>query len=146
MRSHRTGPGGPTGCSARSSRPGTPTASPSAPRARCGPERSILVAIIYDITPAEYRYWVLTVDPPVATLTLEAAGDETDASLPSLLRMDIELADALERLRFEYPEVGVVVMTGATERAFRTGITGVPPGTPPDVAAAVQMYRDEVRG
>src|SRR5204862_6796994 len=85
------------------------------------------------------------VDPPVATLTLEAAGDETDASLPSLLRMDIELADALERLRFEYPEVGVVVMTGATERAFRTGITGVPPGTPPDVAAAVQMYRDEVR-
>src|SRR2546426_7144125 len=97
MRSRRTGPGGPTGSSARSNRPGTPTAFPSPPRARCGPDRSEAPegpaapdgrfrpapegspgresVISYDLTPERYRHWVLTIEPPVATLTL-AAGEE----------------------------------------------------------------------
>lgn len=106
--------------------------------------------------PEGYRHWTLTIDPPVATLALggdEAAGnddavvgtDDAEAGLASLLRVHIELSDAVQRLRFEHPEVGAVVVTGGTNHAFSTGIAEIPPGAPPDVAANVWTFRNEVR-
>lgn len=111
--------------------------------------------ITYDVSPEEYRHWALTVHPPVATLILggdDEAGDgggsgteDAEAQLASLLRVDIELSDAVRRLRFEYPDVGAVVMTGATFDAFSTGIAEIPPGVAPDVAVNVWTFRNEVR-
>lgn len=111
--------------------------------------------ITYDISPEEYRHWTLKVDPPVATLTLggdeEASDDgrpgtdDAEAELAGLLRVEIELSDALQRLRFEYPDIGAVVVTGATNQAFSTGIAEIPQGAAPDVAAMVWMFRSEVR-
>ena len=104
--------------------------------------------ITYDVTPEGYRHWVLTIDPPVAILTL--AGEDggvgsPDGTLSSLLRVDIELSDALQRLRFEHPDVGAVVVTGGVGDAFCTGIPGIPPGSAPDLAANVWTFRNEVR-
>ena len=48
-----------------------------------------------------YEHWVVSIEPPVATLSLQAGGGHVDA----------ELADALDRLRFEHPEIGMVVLT-----------------------------------
>lgn len=110
--------------------------------------------ITYDVSPEQYRHWALTVHPPVATLVLgggDEAGDEggsgpedAEAQLASLLRVDIELADAVRRLRFEYPDVGAVVMTGATSGAF-SGLARIPPGAAPDVAVNASTFRNEVR-
>jgi benzoyl-CoA-dihydrodiol lyase len=95
------------------------------------------------------------VHPPVATLILggdDGAGDEgcsgtedAEEQLASLLRVDIELSDAVRRLRFEYPDVSAVVMTGAAFDAFSTSIAEIPPGAAPDVAVNVWTFRDEVR-
>jgi benzoyl-CoA-dihydrodiol lyase len=111
--------------------------------------------ITFDVSPEGYRHWVLVVDPPVATLVLggaEEAGDDgyqgtddAEAQLASLLRVDIELSDALQRLRFEYPDVGAVVVTGATNHSFSTGIAEIPAEAAPDVAANVWTFRSEVR-
>ena len=109
--------------------------------------------ISYDVTPEGYRHWALLIEPPVATLTLGADGGtgddgdgtDVDAQLSSLLRVDIELSDALQRLRFEYPDVTAVVVTGGSEDAFCTGIAGIPPGAAPDVVANVWTFRNEVR-
>jgi benzoyl-CoA-dihydrodiol lyase len=105
----------------------------------------------YDVTPEEYRHWTLVIEPPVATLTLVAGvGDDGQDSggfgglLSSLLRADIELADAVQRLRFECPDVGAVVVTGSTDRAFST-IAETPAGAAPEMAATVRAFRDEVR-
>lgn len=111
--------------------------------------------ITFDVSPEEYRHWALTVHPPVATLMLggdAGAGDgcgsgteDAEAQLASLLRVDIELSDAVRRLRFEYPDVGAVVMTGAEFGAFSTGIAEIPPGAEPDIAVNVWTFRNEVR-
>ena len=111
--------------------------------------------ITYDVSPEEYRHWALTVQPPVARLILggdESGGDDgcpdaedAEAQLASLLRVDIELADAVRRLRFEYPDVSAVVMTGAASDAFSTLIAEVSPGAAPDVAVNVWMFRNELR-
>jgi benzoyl-CoA-dihydrodiol lyase len=114
-----------------------------------------LVVITYDISPEGYRHWVLTVDPPIATLALGGEGesgddgrhgtDDAEGQLASLLRVDIELSDAVQRLRFEYPDIGAVVVTGATNQAFSTQFGEIPPGASPDVAAEVWTFRNEVR-
>lgn len=83
--------------------------------------------IVYDRDPATYRHWKLSVDGRVATLAM--AVDEEGGLLPGYrlklnsydLGVDMELADALQRLRFEYPEVGCVVLTSATSRMFCSG-------------------------
>jgi benzoyl-CoA-dihydrodiol lyase len=77
--------------------------------------------------PSRYRHWRLAFDGPVATLGLDVAEDGGldpgyKLKLNSYdLGVDIELADALDRIRFEHPEVRVVVLTSARERVFCSG-------------------------
>jgi benzoyl-CoA-dihydrodiol lyase len=85
------------------------------------------VRVDFDTAPEHYRHWRLAVDGAVATLTLtvdEAAGlvPGYELKLNSYdLGVDIELYDAVQRLRFEHPEVKAVVMTGGLERMFCAG-------------------------
>ena len=77
--------------------------------------------------PASYRHWQLSVDGRVATLAMsvdEDGGlrDGYELKLNSYdLGVDIELYDAVQRLRFEHPEVAAVIMTSAKERIFCAG-------------------------
>ena len=83
--------------------------------------------IDFQTEPARYRHWKLAVDGDVATLFLDV--DEKgglfegyDLKLNSYdLGVDIELADAIERLRFEHPEVRVVVLRSGKPRVFCAG-------------------------
>ncbi len=83
--------------------------------------------IDFQTDPARYRHWKLAVDGEVATLTLdvdEKAGlfEGYELKLNSYdLGVDIELADAIDRLRFEYPQVRVVVMRSGKPRVFSAG-------------------------
>ena len=83
--------------------------------------------ITFDRDPASYQHWRLTFDGPVAHLALdvnEDGGIEPGYKLKLNsydLGVDIELRDALERIRFEHPEVGAVVIGSAKERMFCAG-------------------------
>jgi benzoyl-CoA-dihydrodiol lyase len=83
--------------------------------------------IKFETSPAEYRHWKLNVDGAVATLEMDVREDETLAPGYKLklnsydLGVDIELADAVTRLRFEHPEVSVVVITSLKPRIFCAG-------------------------
>src|SRR5258707_11316243 len=83
--------------------------------------------ITFDREPGTYQHWRLTFDGPVATLTLdvnEDAGVEPGYKLKLNsydLGVDIELRDALDRIRFEHPEVRAVVLTSGKERVFCAG-------------------------
>src|ERR1051325_7851607 len=74
-----------------------------------------------------YRHWKLAFDGPVATLSMdvqEDAGLSPDYRLKLNsydLGVDIELADAIQRIRFEHPEVRAVVVTSLKERVFCAG-------------------------
>src|SRR3954449_9648789 len=77
--------------------------------------------------PTRYRHWRLDIDAPVATLTMAvdpsgglAEGYELKTNSYDL-GVDIELHDAVERLRFEHPEVTVVVLTGGLDKVFCAG-------------------------
>jgi len=84
-------------------------------------------AIDFRTEPARYRHWKLAVDGDVATLTMDV--DEKGGLLGGYelklnsydLGVDIELADAIERLRFEHPEVKAVLMRSGKERVFCAG-------------------------
>ena len=77
--------------------------------------------------PSRYRHWALSVDGRVATLAMDVKEDGGlrpgyDLKLNSYdLGVDIELYDAIQRLRFEHPEVGAVVITSAKDRVFCAG-------------------------
>jgi len=77
--------------------------------------------------PSRYRHWNLTVDGEVATLALSVREDGGlrpgyQLKLNSYdLGVDIELADAVDRLRFEHPGVKGVVLTSARDRVFSAG-------------------------
>src|SRR6188474_2551722 len=77
--------------------------------------------------PSRYRHWKLAFDGPLATLALDVAEDGGirpgyKLKLNSYdLGVDIELHDALQRIRFEHPEVRTVVVTGARDRVFCSG-------------------------
>ena len=77
--------------------------------------------------PARYRHWKLAIDGRIATLAMDVQEDGGvrpgyDLKLNSYdLGVDIELYDAVQRLRFEHPEVGAVVLTSAKERVFCAG-------------------------
>jgi benzoyl-CoA-dihydrodiol lyase len=77
--------------------------------------------------PARYRHWKLGFAGPVATLTMDVKEDGGlrpgyELKLNSYdLGVDVELYDAIQRLRFEHPEVGAVVVTSGKERVFCAG-------------------------
>jgi benzoyl-CoA-dihydrodiol lyase len=81
----------------------------------------------FDTAPDRYRHWRLQIDGEVATVSL--AVDEHGGLVPGYdlkmnsydLGVDIELYDAVQRLRFEHPEVKAVVLTGAPDRMFCAG-------------------------
>jgi benzoyl-CoA-dihydrodiol lyase len=83
--------------------------------------------IDFQTDPSRYRHWTLSFDGPVATLSLEvdpAAGllGGYELKLNSYdLGVDIELADAVQRLRFEHPEVGAVILRSAMPNVFCAG-------------------------
>ena len=78
-------------------------------------------------SPDRYRHWKLAVDGAIATLTL--AVDVDGGLVPGYelkmnsydLGVDIELYDAVQRLRFEHPQVKAVVITGGLDRMFCAG-------------------------
>ncbi len=83
--------------------------------------------ISFQTSPEQYKHWKLEVSGPVATLTMDVQEDETLADGYKLklnsydLGVDIELADAVQRLRFEHPEVRAVVITSLKPRIFCAG-------------------------
>ena len=81
----------------------------------------------YQTHPDRYAHWRLTFEGPIATLTMDVK--ETGGLRPGYalklnsydLGVDIELHDALQRIRFEHPEVSTVVITSAKDRIFCSG-------------------------
>jgi len=86
-----------------------------------------LTPISFETDPFQYRHWRLTFDGPIATLAMdvkEDAGLRPDYKLKLNsydLGVDIELADAIQRIRFEHPEVRTVVITSLKDRIFCAG-------------------------
>jgi len=85
------------------------------------------VSVSFDTDPSEYRHWRLELEGPVATLVMSvrpdaALRDDYELKLNSYdLAVDIELYDAVQRLRFEHPEVRAVVVTGGLDKVFCAG-------------------------
>jgi benzoyl-CoA-dihydrodiol lyase len=83
--------------------------------------------INFQTSPAQYKHWQLNIEGMVATLSMDVAEDQTLAEGYKLklnsydLGVDIELADAIQRLRFEHPGVSVVVVTSLKPRIFCAG-------------------------
>jgi benzoyl-CoA-dihydrodiol lyase len=83
--------------------------------------------VSFETDPSRYRHWRLEVTGRVATLTMDVA--EEAGIRPGYrlklnsydLGVDIELYDALQRIRFEHPQVATVVLTSAKERIFCSG-------------------------
>ena len=81
----------------------------------------------YQTDPSQYKHWKLSFEGPVATL--KADFDENGGLRPGYklklnsydLGVDIELNDAVSRIRFEHPEVRTVVVTSAKEKVFCSG-------------------------
>src|SRR4051812_41987409 len=89
--------------------------------------KAAMPAVSLDTSPDRYRHWKLTFDGAVATLSMdvqEDAGLSPDYRLKLNsydLGVDVELADAIQRIRFEHPEVHAVVVTSLKERIFCAG-------------------------
>jgi benzoyl-CoA-dihydrodiol lyase len=84
--------------------------------------------VTFETSPDQYKHWKLTFDGPVATLAMDVQEDaglrpnDYKLKLNSYdLGVDIELADALQRVRFEHPEVRTVVLTSLKPRIFCAG-------------------------
>src|SRR6266850_398537 len=83
--------------------------------------------INFQTSPEQYKHWKLSMDGPEATLSMDVQEDQTLADGYKLklnsydLGVDIELADAVQRLRFEHPEVRAVVITSLKPRIFCAG-------------------------
>jgi benzoyl-CoA-dihydrodiol lyase len=81
----------------------------------------------YRTEPSRYKHWKLTFDGPVATLGVDIAEDGGIREGYKLklnsydLGVDIELHDAIQRIRFEHPEVRTVVVTSLKDRVFCSG-------------------------
>ena len=81
----------------------------------------------FQTAPSRYRHWKLSVDGCLATLAMDV--EENGGIRPGYrlklnsydLGVDIELHDALQRIRFEHPAVGSVIVTGARPRVFCSG-------------------------
>ena len=83
--------------------------------------------LTFDTSPDRYQHWKLSFDGPVATLAMDVREDgglspDYKLKLNSYdLGVDIELADAIQRIRFEHPEVHAVIVTSLRERIFCAG-------------------------
>jgi len=83
--------------------------------------------INFQTSPERYQHWKLEISGAVATLSMDVQEDQTLAEGYKLklnsydLGVDIELADAIQRLRFEHPEVAAVVITSLKPRIFCAG-------------------------
>src|SRR5207344_3669981 len=91
------------------------------------PQRAAAGRVDFRTEPGRYRHWRLSVDGPVATLAMDVdehaglrAGYELKLNSYDL-GVDIELYDAVQRLRFEHPEVRAVVLTSVKEKIFCAG-------------------------
>src|SRR5437016_86274 len=90
-------------------------------------EREKVRMINFQTSPDRYKHWKLSFDGAVARLSMDVAEDETLAEGYKLklnsydLGVDIELADAIQRIRFEHPEVRAVVITSLKPRIFCAG-------------------------
>src|SRR5881409_3339668 len=89
--------------------------------------RADVIPVTFETRPSVYKHWTLAFDGHVATLAMDVQEDaglspEYRLKLNSYdLGVDIELADAVQRIRFEHPEVHVVVITSLKERVFCAG-------------------------
>src|ERR1044071_1092967 len=89
--------------------------------------KAAIPAVSFDTSPDTYRHWKLSFDGPVATLAMDVQEDgglrpDYRLKLNSYdLGVDIELADAIQRIRFEHPEIRTVVITSLKERIFCAG-------------------------
>ena len=87
----------------------------------------MLNPISFQTSPDQYRHWKLQIDGTVATLSMDVQEDETLAEGYKLklnsydLGVDIELADAVQRIRFQHPEVRAVIITSLKPRIFCAG-------------------------
>ena len=85
------------------------------------------VRVDFRTEPSKYRHWKLAFDGPIATLAMDVKEDGGlrpgyELKLNSYdLGVDVELYDAIQRLRFEHPEVGAVIVTSGKERVFCAG-------------------------
>jgi benzoyl-CoA-dihydrodiol lyase len=88
---------------------------------------STVSAVDYRTDPSRYKHWKMSFDGPVATLHMDV--NEEGGLVPGYklklnsydLGVDIELHDALQRIRFEHPEVRSVIITSAKSRIFCSG-------------------------
>jgi benzoyl-CoA-dihydrodiol lyase len=91
------------------------------PNAQTAPE------VVFETNPASYRHWTLKVDGELAYLTLRVqpfGGVSSEVELKSNsydLSVDVELADAAQRLRFTHPQVKCVVITSGHDKIFCAG-------------------------
>ncbi len=89
--------------------------------------KATMDAVDFQTDPSRYKHWRLGFEGPVATLTMDVAEDGGlrpgyKLKLNSYdLGVDIELHDALQRIRFEHPEIRSVVITSAKNRIFCSG-------------------------
>src|SRR6266849_27529 len=85
------------------------------------------VVVDYRTAPPQYRHWHLSFAGPIATLAMDVAEDGGIREGYKLklnsydLGVDIELHDAVQRIRFEHPEVRTVVITSLKDRVFCSG-------------------------
>jgi len=90
-------------------------------------EQQSIGLVDYQTDPSRYRHWRLSFDGQVATLTMDVAEDGGlrpgyKLKLNSYdLGVDIELHDALQRIRFEHPEIRSVIITSGKNRIFCSG-------------------------
>src|SRR5438045_927395 len=89
--------------------------------------KAAMPAVSFETSPDRYRHWKLAFDGAIATLSMdvqEEAGLSPDYKLKLNsydLGVDIELADAIQRIRFEHPDVRAIVISSFKERIFCAG-------------------------
>jgi benzoyl-CoA-dihydrodiol lyase len=90
-------------------------------------ETATAAPVRFDTHPSRYVHWKLEIEPPLARLSMDVVEERGlrpgyPLKLNSYdLGVDLELADAIQRLRFEHPEVSVVVIASAKDRVFCSG-------------------------
>ena len=87
----------------------------------------MISSINFETKPDQYKHWILKIEKNRASLIMNVNEDEGffegyKLKLNSYdIGVDIELADALQRLRFEYPEVSSIIIKSGNEKAFCAG-------------------------